>query len=59
MFERYVNGVWTPQFTFVDEANMWKDSPVNKVGFYLRPYSSTEGYNTWIDDTEIWKPKEV
>jgi len=58
LFERNIGGVWTQQHLFVDEANLFASSSVNRVGYYLRPYTSNPLYNNWIDDTEVWKMKE-
>lgn len=51
--EQFKDGAWVELFYIDDSVNSFKDSAVNKVGFYLTHNSSTNP--TAIDDTEIWK----
>lgn len=54
--ERMMRDTWQKECEdFIDENDVWKDSTINRVGFYLSA-SDVDGQYTWIDDTEIWAP---
>lgn len=51
---REVAGEWVKLGdTMYDTDNYFKDSEINRCGFYPSPFN---GYHNWFDDTEIWGP---